>query len=210
MTTTNRSKILRSAAGLFALAVVLLNPIQSHAQTTQTLVNYYTGAALTISSSPMDGMPLVSSVFMPLSVPPAQRWAFEIDPNGTQNNVKIWTISSTVGSLKVADVSSHFTWDTITPVVQATKLERKGDGITFDCNRVGCISTPWKFQRWTQISTPFVSGVVHYFLFQNFATKSCMTDLGSPAIGGAVIQTPCDYSPRQLWAVLNNSTGRFD
>src|ERR1051325_5883314 len=128
-----KTNILRSAFGLFAMAFALLLPLQAHAQNgeTRSLINLYTGAALSNNGMNLEGAQLLTSPWIPAWNYTPQNWQIFDEPALPSGTAK--KIIST-NSFKVVDVMGHVALP-LFAVVQAQQVLQDN-------------STPWRFQRW--------------------------------------------------------------
>jgi hypothetical protein len=192
---TKHRNAFRSVLGLFAIAFALLVPVQGRAQQgeVKSLINYYTGTALSNGGSTAEGTPLFTSIwiFGPYTVRGVwtqQQWQFFSAPGIIPNPQRI----SSLSSYKVMDVLAH----SVSPLfllVQAAALPIDN-------------STPWKFQTWS-VMRSFLPG---YFTLMNGGSGMCLTDFGNIGTGGAAVQQPCDSNPRQLWRIWNHNKGIWE
>jgi hypothetical protein len=152
------------------------------------LINQYTCGLLGNGGSNVNGAPLRTSFWTPNQVGIQQQWIFADGAGGLR-------ISSASNS-KYMDVFLHLAVAYL-PAVQE------------DAISVGP-STPWRFQAWTVMLTgvdPFSQTPL--YAVKNMETGMCLQDTGNPAVGGTVVLTTCDGTPRQQWRIHNEITNKY-
>jgi hypothetical protein len=200
---------IRRALGPLAIGLALLVVPQTYAQDTQIMSLLNGGFALSTGGITVDGAPIVTELWDGAI---RQRWQFEVDYFDTSRYYypilqRPYTISTMVITSPVVVPSRYLDVFRHLPL-PGGQIIQSGTQILIDD------TLTWRYQRWFVNPVSKTPDGLTLYTVQNSATGMCLTNMGTPPGGGAVVEFPCDSNAqddmahRQKWTIYNWNLGR--